>query len=197
MKESIILIGASGHAKVVKEAAESCGVEVYNVFDDNVTSWLNFEGIGIIPRNSKLKDSFIVSIGDNSTRKKVVESIIGFPTKVIHSSAIVSPSAIIGRGTCLMAGGVIQADSLIGMHCIINTSATVDHDCIIEDYVHISPNATLCGGVYVGEGAHIGAGSVIIPGIKIGKWAIIGAGSVIIENVADGVVVVGNPGRVI
>ena len=46
-------------------------------------------------------------------------------------------------------------------------------------------------------GAFIGAGAIVIPGKKIGAWSIVGAGAVVINDIPDGVVVVGNPARII
>jgi acetyltransferase-like isoleucine patch superfamily enzyme len=43
----------------------------------------------------------------------------------------------------------------------------------------------------------IGANAIILRGVHIGRRSIIGAGSVISKNIPEGVIVVGNPGRVI
>ena len=43
----------------------------------------------------------------------------------------------------------------------------------------------------------IGAASIVLPGVTIGNDVVIGAGSVVTHDVPDGVVVVGNPARVV
>src|SRR5262245_52233436 len=121
----IRLIGDGGHAKVVKDLLGSMELP---------------EG--------RFEEYFIVAIGDNATRRKVVgeQSHCRWFT-AIHSLAYLGNNVQIGEGTVVMAGAVIQPDVKIGKHCIINTGATVDHDCVIGDYVHIAPGVTLCGAV--------------------------------------------------
>ena len=143
-------------------------------------------------------DEVIVSIGDNTMRKKVAD---GLTCKVaeaaIHPRAVVSKSATVGEGTVVMAGAIMNADVRIGKHCIVNTGASIDHECQLGDFVHIAPHATLCGLITVGEGTMIGAGASIITGVKIGKWCMIGAGSVVLRDIPDGCVAYGNPCKVI
>ncbi len=195
------LYGASGHCKVVIDAIKSNqnGIIIESVFDDNPKSAF----ISSIPVVKTTTDSFIIkldlliSIGNNSIRKKISESISANYQTIIHPKAIISHYAKIQEGTVVFAGAIINADASIGSHCIINTGAIVEHDCTLGDFVHISPNASLGGNVTVGEGAHIGIGATIIQGIKIGKWAIVGAGAVVINDIPDFATAVGNPASVI
>ncbi len=194
------LFGASGHCKVVIDIIEASKEHtIESVIDHNPKFDFIFN-IPILNFNqieSFEEKYFIVSIGDNKKRKKVVSIINSNYLKVIHPQSIVSKYSQIFEGTVVMAGAIINPNSIIGKHCIINTGAIVEHDCIIEDFVHISPNASVAGNVKIGEGSQIGIGATIIQGITIGKWALIGAGSVIIENVPDYAVVVGVPGKII
>ena len=184
------LYGSGGHAKVVIDILKSQNISINGVIDDNSN---NIELLEYpIIRYAKELSPIIVSIGDNRIRKAIVSRLSCDFGKAIHTSAIISPSAIIEDGSVVMHGAIIQADAIIGKHCIINTAASVDHECIIEDFVHISPKATLCGNVHIGEGTWVGAGSVIIPGVKIGKWCTIGAGSVVRHDLPDGVTAYGN-----
>lgn len=189
------LYGASGHAKVIIDILEASRVRVDGLIDDNP----NIDQLRGYPvRHIFVKESpFIISIGNNEIRKRVAERLQTNYGKAVHPSAILSPSARIGKGTVVMQGAIIQADVNVGKHCIINTGASVDHECVIGDYVHISPHATLCGNVHVGEGSWIGAGTTVIPNLSIGKWCVIGAGSVITENIPDHVLAFGNPCRII
>jgi acetyltransferase EpsM len=188
------LYGASGHAKVIIEILERSGSTVKGLFDDNahIKSLL---GYPVKPYESEILDCLIVSIGNNTVRKKITNRFDMPYGLALHPLTSLSQRVIIGEGTVVMSGVSINAEAEIGKHCIINTNASVDHDCILGDFVHISPNATLCGDVQVGEGTHIGAGTVVIPGVRIGKWCTIGAGAVIIRNVPDHCKVVGNPGK--
>lgn len=197
--KKIILFGASGHGKVVKELIESIGNTITAFIDDNP----KFQELLSVPvlTSEFLKDlkkeNFIISIGDNSIRKKISNKLKTNFTKAIHKTAAISHSSFIEEGSVVMAGAIINANAKIGKHCIINTNAVIEHDCEIKDFVHVSPNATITGNITIGEGTHIGAGAIVIPNIKIGKWVTVGAGSVVINDIPNYAVVVGNPAKII
>ncbi|MDP5158439.1 MAG: acetyltransferase [Flaviramulus sp.] len=194
----ICLFGASGHGKVVKDLALSLNTEIKIFVDDNPKRDL-LQDIPVIKYQEiehYKKYKFIISIGDNTIRKRISEKLESTFAMLIHKTAIISSSAKILEGTVVMPGAIINAETSIGKHVIINTAVIIEHDCIIDDFVHISPNATITGNVSIGEGSHIGAGAIIIPNISIGKWVTIGAGTVVIENVPDFAIVVGNPGKI-
>jgi len=189
------LYGASGHGKVIAEIAEQSDIKITAFIDMDIskTAVFDYPIIHEVPTN---KIDLIISIGNNKIRKQIVDENKKFSYSVLfHPFSTISKRAILGEGTVVMAGAVINSAVTIGRHCIINTNASIDHDCIIEDFVHISPNAALAGNVFVGEGTHIGIGASVIPGIQIGKWCTIGAGAVIIKDIPDGSKVVGNPGK--
>ena len=192
----LFIYGASGHGKVVLDAARCSNMEIEGFVDDNPL--LNiFEGLPVYKKIPE-KASFVIGIGNNAIRKRLHESLnVSVAATIKHPSAIISNKSVVNSGTFIAAAAVINPNATIGQHCIINSGAIVEHDCILEDYVHISPNATICGNVHIGEGTHIGAGAVILPGIIIGKWVTIGAGSVVIRNVPDNITAVGNPARTI
>lgn len=194
------LFGASGHCKVIIDIIlESKALRIESIVDHHpkFTTIFDFPVLDFAAVKSFESKQFIVSIGDNKSRKNVVEIINAIYLKAIHPRAIVSRFSSVSEGSVVMAGAVINPDSKIGKHCIINTGAIVDHECVIEDYVHISPNASLAGNVTVGEGTFVGIGASIIQGVTIGKWAVIGAGAVILNDVPDYAVVVGIPGKII
>ncbi len=195
MDKKINIFGASGHAKSVIEVVVSAGYTIGCITDDDktITSVLDY------PVNTTDRihsNPLVIAVGNNKTRKNIAEkSKEAIAPAMIHTSAVISPSAQIEVGTVVMPNAVINADSRIGKHCIINSAAVIEHDCVIGDYAHISPNASFAGEVKVGEGTHIGIGACVIPGVTIGKWCTIGAGAVILKDVPDGATVVGNPGR--
>lgn len=194
----VIIQGGGVHAQVVLDCLRATGYDVVALCDPNS----NGTSLGI-PSHKEYDALFapeayaVVAIGDNSVRKRVVETTKHSFVNAIHPSVLFSSSASIGCGNMVMHGAIVQARSKIGNHVIVNTGSQIDHDCIIEDFVHLAPGSILCGSVQVGEGTLIGAGSTVIQGKKIGKWAVIGAGSVVIDDVPDYAMIVGNPARVI
>ncbi len=193
----MLLFGASGHCKVIIDCLESEGQNISGIFDDDPVKneLLGYKVLGKYNSSVLSNEKIIISIGDNKTRKKIVDYVEHSFGKAIHNSVSISKNVKIDEGTVVFHKSILQSSVEVGKHVIINTAASIDHDCTIGDFVHISPNATLCGNVKIGEGTHIGAGAVIIPNIKIGKWSMIGAGSVVTKDVPDNIVVVGNPAR--
>ena len=205
MSEKIFVIGAGGHAEVVIDAILSSSLQVYGIFDDNKSligkNIFQIPILGKIEKVMEITDGkFIVAIGDNEIRMKIVKNL-GFSDDkfytVVHPSAVIGKNVEIGAGTMVLGGVVINTGTSIGRHCIINTSSSIDHHNKISDFVHITPGTHTGGNVGIKEGTLVGIGTSVIPGIKIGKWSIIGAGTVVIEEIPDYATVVGVPGRVI
>ena len=123
---------------------------------------------------------------------------LGFKLPIaIHPKAAVSKGVVIGPGTVIVAGAIVNTATEIGRNVIINTSASVDHECTIGDSVHIGPGSNLGGRVTIGQATHIGIGSTIIDKITIGSGSVIGAGSVVVEDIPDNVIAYGVPARII
>jgi len=200
----LALLGASGHGKVVADAALASGWEEVSFFDD---AWPGLSkngpwsvvGDGAILMNELEEfQGVIVSIGDCAVRwsKHLELHAAGAPlVTVVHPSAIVSGYAVVGAGSVVMAGAVINIDTHIGQAAIINTGSTVDHDCWLGDGVHICPGANLSGGVRIGHGSMVGVGAAVKQGICVGSHAVVGAGAVVVRQVKDAATVVGNPAR--
>lgn len=190
------MYGAGGHSKVIIDIIRSNEIAVTGLFDDNPSDGSG-KDVPILGKyeGQQLTAPLIISIGNNEIRQRISASLKVVFGTAIHTSAFISPSAIIKEGSVVMQGAIVQADAVIGAHVIVNTGACIDHDCVIGDFAHIAPGAVLCGNVKVGEGTFIGAGAVIPPNIKIGKWCKIGAGAVVTKDVPDFTTAVGNPAR--
>lgn len=195
----VLLYGASGHARVICSIYESMSIEVVALFDDNIKSGTlnNYTVVGNYDCKYYPNVPILVSIGDNKSRKEIVNKIKHCFSSAIHNTAIIDNQSFIGEGTSIFHNVIIQRGVDVGKHVIINTNASIDHDCVIHDFVHVSPSATLCGNVQVMEGTMIGANATIIPNIKIGKWCVIGAGAVVTHDIPDYSLVVGIPGKII
>lgn len=200
--KSAILLGGSGHALVVAEAWESSDGKCIGYMDRCASPLLHLPYLGFEDDETfQFREgvrSFLPAIGDNRLRKKAVEKLIalgGVPCSVIHREAKLCIDTVVGVGTLIARGALINPRVVIGAHCIINTGAIVEHECVIDDYAHLAPGSILCGGVKVGKNTFIGAGSIIKQGVHIGNDVIIGAGSVVLKNIPDGETQVGNPAK--
>jgi len=202
----LAILGASGHGKVVADAAilsENWSEIVF--FDDAFPDVKYIENISVngnietLIENKKTFDGIVIAIGNNKTRTSkqyYLEQHGCNIVSIIHPSAVVSQSAKIGAGSVVMAGAVINAFSNIGKSCIINTNAVVEHDCFLSDGVHVSPGALLAGEVVVGACSWIGIGSSLIQQISIGDNITIGAGSVVVKDIIEPGIYFGNPAKI-
>lgn len=197
----VIIIGASGHGKVIADIIVSSGNVVKGFLDDaddiQGKSIIGFPVLGIIADYKEYLDcEFIIAIGDPYIRKKIAESIDVKWHTAVHPSAVISKfDTSIGEGTVIMANAVVNPSAKIGNHCIVNTSVVVEHDNVLKDYVHLSPNVTLAGIVTVGECTHIGAGASTRQLINIAPDCVIGVGSVIVKDITEKGVYAGVPAR--
>lgn len=204
MKDKLIIIGASGHGKVVADIAIKMNkwesIEFLDDDDETVNSCIGFDVIGKSADAIKYKNEadFFVAIGNNSVREKVQKELMNERLNVvtlIHPSAVIGKDVEIGMGSVVMAGVVINSSSEIGKGCIINTSSNLDHDNVIEDYVHISPGANLAGTVKVGKGSWLGIGSIVSNNVNICSGCKVGAGAVVVNDITEPGTYVGIPVR--
>lgn len=208
--DSVILVGGGGHAKAIIEIITmKKKYHIVGITDNNPDKMVkSISKVPIIGNDGILQTYFqkgikraFISLGNaGDTRARInlyyMLKEIGFELiNVIHPSAIISESLIMGTGNALMAGSIINAYTSFGNNCIINTGSIIEHDCIIENHVHISTGAKLAGHVKVKEGTHIGIGAVIKQGITIGSQVIVGAGAIVLKDIPDNMVCAGIPAR--
>ena len=192
----LLIIGASGHGKVVADTAEACGFTDIAFLDDvwpEKTMNAHWPVVGVPARE---RSPLFCAVGNNQTRARLFDKLCLDDSPVlIHPHASISRYAAIGAGSLVVAGSVVTADASIGRGVILNTGCSVDHDCQIGDFVHISPGAHLAGGVCVGARSWIGIGAAVREGIRIGRDVMVAAGAAVVDDVEDGVRVGGVPAR--
>jgi sugar O-acyltransferase (sialic acid O-acetyltransferase NeuD family) len=203
MKDKLIIIGASGHGKVVADIAIKMNKWQSIAFfddDESIKTSMGLEVIGKTADAFTYKDEadFFVAIGSNATREKIQEKLIEQGLSVvslIHPSAVIGTDVEIGIGSVVMAGVVVNSSSRIGKGCIVNTSSSLDHDNVIKDYVHISPGVMTAGSVEIGKSTWLGIGSVVSNNVNICSGCKVGAGAVVVKDITEPGTYVGVPVR--
>lgn len=191
----LIIIGASGHGKVVADIALLNGYEdiVFLDDDESIKRCAGFPVIGKTSGAYILDGDKIVAIGNAIIRQRMMADIK--TVTLIHPNAVIGRNVEIGEGTVVMAGAIINPETKIGKGCIINTASSVDHDCEIGDYVHVAVGAHVCGTVLVGNRAWIGAGTTVSNNVSIAGDVVIGAGAVVVKDITEAGTYMGVPAR--
>ena len=197
-KPSIILIGAGGHAHACIDVIEQRGeyqiAGLVGMPEEMHSLHLGYAVIGTdsdLPVLAKMYHIALITIGQIQTaehRLRLYQQamLLGFQLPVIIApTAHVSRHAIVGSGSIVMHGAIVNAYARVGNNCIINTKALVEHDASVEDHCHISTGAILNGDVSVGTGSFIGSGCVIKEGVAIGKGCLVGMGLTVRHNLSD------------
>ncbi|WP_291866770.1 acetyltransferase [Maribacter sp.] len=209
--KNIVIFGASGHGNVVLDCIEKQGdYTVLGFIDSYKKKGRTVNGYTILGSEFDLPfliDKYaivggIVAIGDNWTRKLVMDRIMAISPmfsfiSVIHPSASIGRNTLIGKGTVIMPGAIINSNSRIGDFCIINTNASIDHDGTMENFSSLAPRVCTGGNFSLGAYSAVCLGANIIENIKVADHSIVGAGSLVINNIEKNVVVYGSPSRVI
>lgn len=194
----LVIVGASGHGKVIADIAKLNGYDniVFLDDDETVKECAGYPVVGVSCAFSQVERDVVIAIGNAKIRNRLQEQYEShgfYLVTLIHPNAIVADTAEIGAGSVVMAGAVINPYAKIGRGCIVNTCASVDHDCAVEDFVHVAVGAHLCGTVNVGAYTWIGAGATVSNNISICSECMIGAGAVVVKNIEEKGTYVGVP----
>lgn len=129
----------------------------------------------------------------------------------IWQFCVVLAGAKIGANCNICAQVFIESDVVVGNNVTIKNGVQLWDGLRIENNVFIGPNVTFTNDLFprskiypekylqtiLKTGASIGANSTILAGLTIGENAMVGAGSVVTKDVPAGVVVIGNPAKIV
>jgi acetyltransferase-like isoleucine patch superfamily enzyme len=169
--------------------------------------------LGNMPRQGALMKGFMFNL-----LMYIHNHIVGhIPSHTVRQMFLRSLMKVdIGQGSAILLGLrlYIRGNLTIGNHSVI------DRDCVLDSRggITIGQNVNLAPEVMVLTAYHdpdsddfagiekpvviedyawIATRAMILPGVTIGRGAVVGAGSVVTKDVAAGMIVAGNPAKVI
>lgn len=209
MKKKIVVIGASGHAKVIIDIIEK--EEKYDIiglidsYKEKGKKTFGYAILGteeIIPELIEKGNLYggVLAIGDNFIRKELFYKIKEIQpdfkyVNAIHPQSVIGAKVKIGKGVVIMPGVIINTLSKIDDFCILNTKSTLDHECKMRKFSSLGPGTNVGGNVIIDECTAISLGAKVIENIKIGKHSVVGAGALVIRNIGDNKIAFGIPAK--
>ena len=199
MLESILLIGAGGHAAscidVIEQENRYRIAGIVGLSDEVGKKILGYPIIGSDKDlTSLIKEipSALICLGQIKTAAlrinyfQKIKDIGGHMPVIISPNAYVSPHAVLHEGSVVMHGAIINAGVCVGRNCIINSNALIEHGVNIADFCHISTASVINGDVKIGRGSFVGSGSCIRQSLTVGENCLIGLGQVVLRDCLPG-----------
>jgi len=199
-KDKLIIIGAGGHANACIDVIEQTNlfeiVGLVGALEELHSIRFGYKVLGTnsdLLEFSKIYKKAVIGVGQIHTSQprfflyqELVDLNFQLPI-VVATIAHVSRHAVLGAGTIVMNGAVVNAGAKVGENCIINTGAILEHDVTVGSHTHISTGAIVNGDVKIGDCCFIGSGCIIRNGVSIGNNCLVRMGSVIKSDIESGI----------
>ena len=123
----------------------------------------------------------------------------------IEPGAVIRDKVSIGERVIVMMGAVINIGAVVGPGTMVDMNAVIGARALVGANCHVGAGAVLAGvleppsaaPVVIEDDVLIGANAVVLEGCRVGKGSVVAAGAVVVADVEPGVVVAGQPARVI
>jgi sugar O-acyltransferase (sialic acid O-acetyltransferase NeuD family) len=144
---------------------------------------------------------FVICAGSGAARRRIADRLAsggirsGRYATVVHPSAVVSDSCVIGPGSVLLAQVSMTADVTLGEHVVVMPQVVMTHDVVVSDFTTLCAGVALGGNVHVESGAYLGMNSSVRQGLRVGRDATLGMGSVLLRNLPAEQTWVGVPAK--
>lgn len=202
------IFGASGLGREVNIIARKINaIEqrweriVYIDDDESITEILGVPSYNFEIAREKFKDLEIsIAIGEPKTREKIYNRVKESKVKLatlIHPGVYIDESSMVGAGVTIGEGVTITSCVRIEDNVYIQPHAVIGHDIHIDKHSIIGSNVEIGGANEIGKRVFIGFMAGTLHGLTIGDDVEISAGSIVFRNIESGVIVMGNPARVI
>jgi len=109
-------------------------------------------------------------------------SFVGF----VHPMASVEPSVVLGDGTVVLAGAVLDEGAALGHVNFVDANVTISEGCRFGDGNFVAAGSVFGGNVTVGCGTFVGLGATVVDGVSIGDRCAVNAGSLVHRSLESG-----------
>jgi carbonic anhydrase/acetyltransferase-like protein (isoleucine patch superfamily) len=119
---------------------------------------------------------------------------------ILTPNLYATPTLKVGDNTTINYRTVISVESSveIGSHCMIAEETKIfDNNSHGIDWRHRAMTETDVAPIVIEDHVWIGMNSIILKGVRIGHGSVVAAGAVVTKDVPPGVVVGGNPARIL
>lgn len=195
----LLLVGAGGHARACIDVIEEEGSYtiggLIGLPKEVGGSVLGYPVIGHDADLASLLTQFpnaLIVVGQIKSpdmRMRLFDAVHGSGCSlpaIVSPFAHVSRHAMLGAGTIVMHGAIVNAGARVGRNCIVNSLALVEHDAVVEDHCHISTSAAVNSGVRVASGTFVGSNASVRQSVNIGERCVIGMGQSVLADCEQG-----------
>jgi acetyltransferase EpsM len=201
--KKVIIVGAGGHAAelvdylvLMNQSSGSATIQEWDVvglIDDTENNYhaydYNFPYLGTIKDHEVENDiSYIMGIANMKYRRNIIAELIQKEAQfmtLIHPTALISPSAVIGKGCVISHNVSIGPKAILGDFNLINSRCTIGHDSKIGNYNFLSPQVVTGGFSELVDENFLGTNAVVLPAITIGNSNIIAAGMIVDKKLTN------------
>ena len=206
---NLLIYGASGLAKEVADIAgrsypdrwEKIYFIDYFVDEGRKTfgQTIRFSTVEEMISSTDERFEGVVAVGEPGSRELLTHRFqkLGVElVNIIDSTAVISPSARLGKGVIVCEMVLIHAFADISDGVLLQPQVVVGHDIKIGKFSVLGAHCAPGGESTFGEKVYVGMNASIKEKLVIGDDAIISMGAVVYNDVEAGNTVIGNPARV-
>lgn len=212
MSKKVVIIGGEGNGGVIASCIEDNQTR-YNDLEWEIVGFINDYdnqvcGYPVIGKLSSIKELLdttdyyfswgIHLVGRNVLTEKLYREANISENRlatIVHKSAFVANSAILGAGSFVMSNSYIGPGANIGSSSLIMSNCSIGHNIEMGPLCHCSVGSIMTGYSRMGLCSDIAVGSTILAYKVIGNFAMLGAASLATHDIPDYEIHVGTPAK--
>jgi sugar O-acyltransferase (sialic acid O-acetyltransferase NeuD family) len=204
--KKLLIYGAGGFGIEVlqyvrDEIKRGWPYELIGFIDDYVVAGSSVDHCPVVGSSESLYETeaeIVIALGEPDYRRRIHEWAkqrnIALAT-LVHSTAYVAPTAIVGEGTIVAPHAMIAAHARIGSNVVLNVYSSVGHESSLGNSTVAAPYSAVLGRTHVGCCVLLATRATILPNLKVGDFSKVSAHSLVTREVGSHCLANGNPAR--